>query len=1453
MFRKDIFLLHFNSCLSSIKGRITDYFNTLDELKTITELLFTVSEYKEIDIDEWITEKSFSEDEDGFWQPINELKAYRMGEISESVVSYFWQAEKKDKPEIRRRLFALRDIGTILKKKRSNLEGAAWIYYQDIENVSIQYPFIDQITAIDSDFNWLEYHTFKSVAPDVNPEREIRSTSPTIDYAGEGLIISLSIPVYVQDRFTGLWSIDVPVNNLFSEEMFESLEEYHRYLLTNSKGEILVGSSIREAPVEEKGMTVYKKLESLGGDFEDSIFSTMGKESNCRIIKNYDNEEIIVYVGYLKQLDWYLFQLFPLNHYMKFVEINAAKVLNFDESSDKYSLNELIRTNTMFSVYNNIVSNLKEETNKKRSITDRLSDRNEEFRLITQLPGQITYNYNIRTGEIEWTGDIKGVTGYEDVEFNNYSISDWSSKLHPEDKIKTIDLLDAAISDEKKFDCVYRFRRKDDTYVNIEDMGFCVIRQETKEKIMLGIMRDVSERIKTENELKQSEERLRALYENAPLAYQSLDKDGNLIDVNPAWKKALGYENSEVLGKNFSHFLHNEWKNHFEKNFPAFKKRGYINGVEFKIRHKDGHFLDIAFDGIVGKNHDGSFRQTYCVFKDITERKRIEEAIDKRIIALTEPLTETGNLTFDLLFDITEIQKLQDEFSKAYGVASVILDPSGNAITKPSNMQNLCNKLIERSGRSSSNCLRFANEITERTDNSPGIKRCPVSNLLDAGTKIMIQDKHIATWLIGQVKDKILTDDELRQLAAANQVDPDEFIIAYNELPDISTENFTYLANLMHTLAGQISQKAFQNIQQARMISHLNETKKLLKHYEVIVSNSTDMVALIDKDFTYAVVNKQYASVFKLKEQDFKDISLFSVHDDIMFTDKLRSNILKSMSGEVCEFRIELEYTSKMVLDFTVSSYRNDVGDIAGAVIVARNVTMKVQSEELLRKLSKAVTQSPSIILITDKQGLIEYVNPKFTEITGFDIDEMKGKTPDFLRPGNENDEIFDEMHKCILSGRIWQGELQTRNKNGDLLWTLSNASPVFDENWNVTNYLNVAEDITKTKAAEKLKASLTQQLNHHTKMEALGQLAGGVAHDFNNMLSGIMGSVQLLKSPKRNLDDKSRNLLGMIQQLTVRAADLTSKLLAFSRDEESQSKALNIHQVIVDTVSILKNTNVKMINIEILPEAEDDIISGHSSAIQNALMNLCINSSHAVDESGHIKISTNNVVLDDHYCENSPFDIEAGRYIEIKVVDNGKGISPENLSRIFEPFFTTKNKDEGTGLGLAIVYSTVIEHRGSIEIESEIGKGTNVKIMLPCSINKIDTDTETQIIPQGKGTILLVDDEYSIRVTGRFILEELGYKVYLAEDGTDGVELFMEKKDEIDLVILDMIMPKMNGSEAFTKIKSIKSDVPIILSSGYTTINNLEELTSKGLEAYIKKPYQTHELSAILTKLIKK
>jgi CheY-like chemotaxis protein len=282
----------------------------------------------------------------------------------------------------------------------------------------------------------------------------------------------------------------------------------------------------------------------------------------------------------------------------------------------------------------------------------------------------------------------------------------------------------------------------------------------------------------------------------------------------------------------------------------------------------------------------------------------------------------------------------------------------------------------------------------------------------------------------------------------------------------------------------------------------------------------------------------------------------------------------------------------------------------------------------------------------------------------------------------------------------------------------------------------------------------------------------------------------------------------------------------------------VDIHEIIENTVSILTSTIDKIVTISVDKNAAVHTIVGDASGLQNALINMGINASHAMPDGGSINILTENVYLDPIYCEKSSFEIEPGEYVEIQMRDTGCGIPRENIRKIFEPFFTTSEQESGTGLGLAAVYS-------------EEGRGSLFKILLPCSYEESTTVQINPDVVTGSGIILLVDDEELIRVTGKLMLEEMGYTVLLAENGRSAVELFGRIFKDIDLVVMDMVMPEMNGGDAFEEMRRIDPTCKVIISSGFSKSRSIDELKSIGLSGFIQKPFRNSQLSQLLAKVL--
>lgn len=550
--------------------------------------------------------------------------------------------------------------------------------------------------------------------------------------------------------------------------------------------------------------------------------------------------------------------------------------------------------------------------------------------------------------------------------------------------------------------------------------------------------------------------------------------------------------------------------------------------------------------------------------------------------------------------------------------------------------------------------------------------------------------------------------------------------------------------------------------------------------------------------------------------------------------------------GPVREFETRFIRADGAIIDALLTLYPifgedDDLQFLEGNLIDVTERKLAIKELNSLRNyLSNIIDSMPSVLLGVDTGGRVTLWNKTAEKTTGTSASMARGRYLADVFP-----KMSTEMEKIASS-------IQTREI------ILEKKRPI--ESGNVINYEDVTifplighdldgaviriDDVSK-------QCELEEQLNHSRKMDAIGQLAGGIAHDFNNMLGAIIGAAELLKSPDGSLGDEEIECVDMIINASTRAADLTAKLLAFGRKGKIISSVVDIHNVIDDTVSILRSTIDKKIAITVNYNASVHTIAGDASGLHSTLLNLGINASNAMPNGGKLVIGTTNVVLDSTYCTKSPFEIEEGRYIEIGVHDTGCGIPTDNLLKIFEPFFTTSELGSGSGLGLAAVYGTVQDHMGAISVSSQVGVGTSFRIYLPCPeenshIQQNETSTVT-----GSGQIMLVDDEELIRVVGKLMLEEMGYSVLLAENGKIAVEIFKEKFAEIDLVIMDMVMPEMNGREAFTKMREIHKNCKVIISSGFSKSKDIEASMQEGLSGFIQKPYRNSELSLLLAQVM--
>jgi PAS domain S-box-containing protein len=483
-------------------------------------------------------------------------------------------------------------------------------------------------------------------------------------------------------------------------------------------------------------------------------------------------------------------------------------------------------------------------------------------------------------------------------------------------------------------------------------------------------------------------------------------------------------------------------------------------------------------------------------------------------------------------------------------------------------------------------------------------------------------------------------------------------------------------------------------------------------------------------------------------------------------------------------------------------------------------------------QLSRAVEQSPVSIVITNRQGDIEYVNPKFLEVTGYSLEEVMGKNPRFLKPLDSTSleaRQYKQLWATILARGEWHGEFRNRKKNGELYWEVVSISPITDRAGRIRNFLAVKEDITKHKLLE-------DEFRQAQKMEAFGRLAAGVAHDFNNLLTAIMGNTEIvnLEGP---LNAAQKESIVEISKAVDRAANLTRQLLLFSRRKAMHLKRLDVNEVVANLGKLLGRLIGEHISLREECDPGDMHVLADSGMLEQVLMNLAVNSRDALPQGGELTIKTANVTFTEATDER-----RVGRYVCLSVKDTGVGMPPEVLEHIFEPFFTTKEVGKGTGLGLATVFGIVEQHHGWIEVQSQLGRGTTFDVYLPHHEASEDTkfiQRQKAGLQGGTETILLVEDEAAVRTLARALLNRIGYTVHDADSPKTALEIWDQYQADIDLVFTDIVMPgHMNGWELGQQLLREKPGLKVIYTSGYNDEMPNENSRLRHASNFLPKPY---------------
>jgi PAS domain S-box-containing protein len=532
---------------------------------------------------------------------------------------------------------------------------------------------------------------------------------------------------------------------------------------------------------------------------------------------------------------------------------------------------------------------------------------------------------------------------------------------------------------------------------------------------------------------------------------------------------------------------------------------------------------------------------------------------------------------------------------------------------------------------------------------------------------------------------------------------------------------------------------------------------------------------------------------------------------DLPKAQELFGRVLRGEVLPLFELRLNRRDGSPMPTEFTFTT-RVENGQVVELLGIGRDITERKRVQAAHDRLAMAVEQSAETVVITDTKGTILYANPAFEKTSGYTRAEALGQNPRVLKSGKQDADFYARMWQTLRCGEIWHGHFINRRKDGTLYEEEATISPVRDAGGKVINFVAVKRDVTH-------EVQLETQFRQAQKMEAIGQLAGGVAHDFNNILAVIQMRSDLLKS-EGGLSNEQADSVDEIGVTVQRAVALTRQLLLFSRREVFQPRDLDLNETIANTTKMLKRMLGETIEMQLKLAAQPLFLHADASMLDQVLMNLCVNARDAMPGGGRLVIETSGVELDEMAVAQS-VHARPGSFVCLSVSDSGGGIPSEILPQIFEPFFTTKPVGKGTGLGLATVFGIVQQHQGWINVYSEVGHGTTFRIYLPRLTGNVVVKSAPPAFAAMRGgneTILLAEDDPDLRVAVRKALSQLGYRILEAPTGVKALEVWQENRNEISLLLTDLVMPDgMTGKDLALRLLQENPKLKVIYMSGYS------------------------------------
>jgi two-component system cell cycle sensor histidine kinase/response regulator CckA len=927
------------------------------------------------------------------------------------------------------------------------------------------------------------------------------------------------------------------------------------------------------------------------------------------------------------------------------------------------------------------------------------------------------------------------------------------------------------------------------------------------------------ESVDRKQEEEKSEKHLESLLHYSSLAIVILDDKHRIISCNRYFENLFQLKEPEILGKNLDQVIAQK---EYIKDAMSYTKKTFrgeaINGSGKRYR-KDGALIDVEFIG-VPVVIEGKVVGAYGIYLDATERKKAEEVLKSekdKLQALMDGLAR-AEIGIDIVGIDHKILFQNKILKERFGdLAGELCYEKYMGLEKPCDfcpmVESVKNNKVESTeliGIDGKNYVLFSAPIP----NPDGTIHSAIEVVLD------ITERKRA--------EEALRESE-RKLTIRNKITEIFLIIPENEI------------------YGEVLKVILENMaSKYGVFGYIGEDGAFV--CQSITRDIWDQCQISDKDIVFP--RETWGGIWGkalIEKKTFYSNESFSVpqgHIPILRALDVPIIHQGEVIGNLLVGNKPTDYDEKdQELLETIANY---IAPILHARLQRdQQEATRKQKEEALKESEekyRLLVENATDAIFIAQDGVIKFPNPKTEEVIGYTQEEL-AKIPFVDLIHTEDRDIVFERHKRRLKGEEPPSTCSFRiiSKAGEELWAQLNTVLITWEGRAAT--LNFLRDVTEQRRLE-------SQLQHAQRMEAIGTLAGGIAHNFNNVLMGIQGYASLILLGKTS-DHPDYERLNNIEQGVLNGAELTNQLLGFARGEKYEIKPTDLNELIKSQNRMFERTK-KEINIRGKYQDNPWTVEVDQGQINQVILNFYVNAWQSMPKGGDFYIQTENVTLDEDYTR--PFNVTPGRYVKISITDTGVGMDEETQKRIFEPFFTTQEMGRGTGLGLASAYGIIKNHGGIINVYSEKGEGTTFNIYLPASEKKLIKEKELpEELLKGTETVLLVDDEDMVIEIGEELLQSLGYKVVIARGGKEAIELYKNRQGTIDIIILDMIMPGVGGGETYDRMKDINPDIKVLLSSGYSIDGQAAEILKRGCDGFVQKPFTMREVSQRIREILDK